>query len=103
MGDEPEYQKSDASPILRDTLAENRTALANERTFLAYVRTALTLFAAGVTFVRFFGSSLVEAIGWALIPLGFYTMAKGILSYRRMKRVMREEELLAMEREGKLP
>jgi len=103
MEDRPEARKPDASPVLRDRLAENRTALANERTFLAYVRTALTLFAAGVTFVRFFGSSVIEAIGWVFIPLGFYTMAKGIASYRRMKRVMREEELLSSEREGKLP
>lgn len=101
MGDGPEEQKPGASLILRDRLAEDRTALANERTFLAYVRTALTLFAAGVTFIKFFGSSLVEVIGWVLLPLGLYTMAKGVTSYRRMKRVMREEELSASERREK--
>lgn len=78
--------------ILRDRLAENRTALANERTFLAYVRTALTLFVAGVTFIRFFGYALTEIIGWILIPLGIFTMIKGIISFKRMRRRIKEEE-----------
>lgn len=78
--------------ILRDLLAENRTALANERTFLAYVRTALTLFVAGVTFIRFFGYVLTEIIGWILIPLGIFTMIKGLISYREMNRRIRKEQ-----------
>lgn len=78
--------------ILRDRLAENRTSLANERTFLAYVRTALTLFVAGVTFIRFFGYVLIEIIGWILIPLGIFAMIRGTINFRRMKRLIKEQE-----------
>jgi len=70
--------------ILREELAVIRTTLANERTMLAYIRTALTLFAAGVTFIKFFDHALFTVIGWALIPLSFYTIMKGVYSYNRM-------------------
>ena len=80
--------------ILRDYLAEKRTCLANERTFLAYIRTALTLFIAGVTFIKFFDHPLVVIIGWVLIPLGLYTMVRGAMSFRRMRRRIREEKEL---------
>jgi len=79
-------------PILRDRLAENRTVLANERTFLSYVRTALALFAAGVSFIKFFDSALIVLVGWALLPAGIYTLVKGVVSFRNMNRVMQEEE-----------
>ncbi|MEJ2183872.1 MAG: DUF202 domain-containing protein [Nitrospirota bacterium] len=78
--------------ILRDRLAENRTDLANQRTFLAYVRTALTLFVAGVTFIRFFGTPIIVVTGWVLLPLGLYTLVRGVLSFRRMTRLIKEEE-----------
>jgi len=71
--------------ILRDYLAIDRTVLANERTFLAYIRTALTLFVAGVSFVQFFDSALVEIVGWAFIPVGIVTFIIGLLRYTKMK------------------
>lgn len=91
MGDETPKNKR-VKLILRDRFAENRTALANERTLLAYTRTALTLFAAGVTFIRFFGYALTEIIGWMLIPLGIFTMIRGAISFKRMNRLIKEEE-----------
>jgi putative membrane protein len=83
---------SDRSPILRDQLAGHRTTLANERTFLAYARTSLTLFVAGITFIRFFGTSTIVVTGWILLPIGAITIWKGFQSFRKMKRLIREEE-----------
>ena len=74
--------------ILRDYLAADRTVLANESTFLAYVRTALTFFIAGVTFIRFFDSLLIEVVGWLFIPLGIAIFALGLWRYKRMKDMM---------------
>lgn len=91
MADEKPGEKG-KQMILRDILAENRTTLANERTLLAYMRTALTMFVAGVTFIRFFGYLLVEIIGWILIPVGIITMIRGMISYRKMKRLITAEE-----------
>lgn len=79
--------------ILRDHLAENRTTLANERTLLAYVRTALTLFIAGVTFIKFFNHVMFVIIGWILIPLSVLTIVKGLISFRKMKVLIKKEEL----------
>ncbi len=78
--------------ILRDRFAENRTVLANERTFLAYIRTALAFFAAGFSFIRFFDSAIVIVIGWMLLPLGAYTIIKGVSSFRNVRKSIKEEE-----------
>lgn len=75
--------------ILRDHLAVDRTVLANERTWLAYVRTALTLFVAGVTFIRFFDQWLVEIIGILFLPLSILFLVLGVRSYRRMKAILK--------------
>lgn len=71
---------------MRDYLADHRTILANERTFLAYLRTALTLFVAGVSFIRFFDSLLVEVIGWIFLPFGFVTLLLGVSRYRKTRK-----------------
>jgi len=73
--------------ILRDFLAIDRTILANQNTFLAYLRTALTLFVAGVTFIRFFDLKVVEIIGWIFIPVGMVTFIVGFVRYNK-KRVI---------------
>lgn len=78
--------------ILRDRFAENRTVLANERTFLAYIRTSLAFFAAGLSFIHFFKTMVVVIIGWVLLPIGVYTLVKGFVSFRKMNRIMCEEE-----------
>ncbi len=85
-------QSPHKNPVLRDHLAAQRTILANERTYLAYIRTALTLFAAGVAFIKFFGHIAYEITGWLLIPLGILTLIKGVISYIKMKRLITEEE-----------
>jgi len=74
--------------ILRDHLAADRTTLSNQNTFLAYVRTALTLFVAGVTFVRFFETTLVEIIGWIFIPAGIATFFVGLYRYNRHRIIL---------------
>jgi inner membrane protein YidH len=79
------YQDSAREMILRDQLATDRTHLANERTLLAYYRTALTLFIAGATFVKFFGSLLMVFIGWVFIPLGVLVAVVGLVNYNRLK------------------
>lgn len=67
-----------------------RVTLANQRTFLAYLRTALTMFVAGVTFIRFFDSLLLEVVGWVFVPLAVATLVIGVYRYNslrvRMKR-----------------
>ena len=75
--------------VLRDDLAVDRTALASERTFLAYIRTALALIVSGITFVHFFESAPIEAIGWGFIPLGALTVVVGVVRYRRDVKRMR--------------
>ena len=80
--------------FLRDHFAAQRTMLANERTYLAYIRTALTLFVAGVTFIKFFENIIYEITGWLLIPLGILILIKGVISYIKMKRLIAEEEHL---------
>jgi len=83
------YSDYDVSKmILRDHLAADRTTLSNQNTFLAYVRTALTLFVAGVTFVRFFEMTLVEIIGWIFIPIGIATFFVGLYRYNRTRIIL---------------
>ncbi len=72
------------------SLAAERTRLANHRTFLAYQRTALTLFVAGVTFIRFFDSLIVEIIGGVFVPVGIITIVVGIVRYRRTRDRIRQ-------------
>jgi putative membrane protein len=79
------YRRYKDKLILRDVLAADRTQLANERTLLSYLRTALTLFIAGVSFIRFFDSLLIEIIGWLFIPLGTWVSWIGTVRFRRMK------------------
>lgn len=74
--------------ILRDYLAIDRTILSNQNTFLAYVRTALTLFVAGVTFIRFFDQVIVETVGWIFVPLGVLTFVVGTIRYNRIRLVL---------------
>jgi putative membrane protein len=84
--DEEVYSQINPSSMkLRDYLATDRTKLGNQNTFLAYVRTALTLFVAGVTFIRFFESVVVETIGWIFIPVGLLTFTIGTIRYNRLR------------------
>jgi putative membrane protein len=90
------YEKLADKLILRDFLAADRTQLANERTLLAYMRTALTLFIAGVSFIRFFGNIVIVYTGWIFIPVGIIVAVVGTKRYYRMKRPLdrlREKEI----------
>ena len=73
---------------VRDCLAVERTELANERTFLSFLRTALTLFAAGVTFIQFFDSVWLEWLGWIFIPISIILVILGCFSYKKMRRAI---------------
>ena len=64
--------------LLRDNLATDRTILAVDRTLLAYVRTALTLFVAGVSFLKFFNTVLLQTFGWLFIVSGIVTIILGL-------------------------
>jgi putative membrane protein len=74
--------------VLRDYLAIDRTVLSNQNTFLAYVRTALTLFVAGVTFIRFFDNNIVESVGWVFVPVGIATFIIGAIRYNKIRVVL---------------
>jgi putative membrane protein len=86
----PQEQKE--FPVLRDHLAAHRTDLANDRTFLAYIRTALTFIVVGVTFMKFFNNIVIEIIGLIYIPIGIFISIKGLIRYRKIKRVIQKEE-----------
>jgi putative membrane protein len=84
--EEDVYARVDSGRMeLRDYLATDRTKLANQNTFLAYIRTALTLFVAGLTFVQFFGSTIIETIGWIFVPIGIGTFVVGLIRYNRLR------------------
>lgn len=85
-------QEKQGHLILRDHLAAHRTELANDRTFLAAVRTALACLAVGITFIKFFGNPVIEILGWIFIIISIGTFIRGLMSYKRVKRVIREEE-----------
>jgi putative membrane protein len=91
-GDSQSLQVKHEHVILRDHLAAHRTELANDRTFLAYVRTALACFVVGVSFIKLFGNPVVEVLGWIFIGIAVVTFLKGFMRYKRVKRVIREEE-----------
>ncbi|PKK81923.1 MAG: hypothetical protein CVT49_16380 [candidate division Zixibacteria bacterium HGW-Zixibacteria-1] len=88
-----EFKKSDGSPGISDQLNAARTILANERTVLAYIRTSLTLFVAGITFIRFFDNLIVEIIGWVFLPIGIINLVIGVYRYRATQKHINELDL----------
>lgn len=88
------YQKFiEKSLPIADQLAAARSILANERTFLSYQRTAITLFVAGLTFIKFFESDWITLIGWIFIPSSVITIILGTKRYIRMRDLIRNIEL----------
>ncbi len=85
MSDEAKPIRTEQDLPLLDNLAANRTILANERTYLSYMRTALTMFIAGLTFIKFFEGGLIITIGWIFIPVSAATIIVGFIRYQRMK------------------
>ena len=77
---------------LNDQLAAARSILANERTFLSYQRTAITLFIAGLSFVKFFDTHWIIIIGWVFMPSAIVTFFLGILRYIRMRDLIKNIE-----------
>jgi len=78
---------------LSDHLATIRSILANERTLLAYFRTALTLFVAGVSFIKFFGALVLTIMGWMFVFIGIFTLIVGVVKYKNMKMLIQREEV----------
>lgn len=74
---------------IRDTLAVDRTILAHERTFLAYVQSFLAMIGAGLALIHLVASIWVQALGYALLPIGVLFLTVGIVKQRRRQRLMR--------------
>ena len=77
---------------LGDQLAVARSILANERTFLTYQRTAMTLFIAGLSFIKFFDAASIIIIGWTFLPASIITYCLGTIRYIRMRDLIRNME-----------
>lgn len=86
--------------FIRDHLAGYRTELANRRTLLAYIRTALSLVAAALVFIKFWQHPIVIGLGWVLLPIAAVILIRGLLTYRRINRVVRREEEKTGESDG---
>ncbi len=87
------YQKFIQKELpLNDQLAAARSILANERTFLSYQRTAITLFIAGLSFVKFFDAYWIIVIGWIFMPSAIITIFLGIWRYFKMRDLIRNIE-----------
>ena len=78
--------------LVRDHLAGHRTDLANRRTFLSYFRTALAFVGGGLALIRFSADPIFVTIGILLLPGGMVVLIQGIIIYRKMKRIIQEEE-----------
>ncbi|MBN1370209.1 MAG: DUF202 domain-containing protein [Dehalococcoidaceae bacterium] len=76
--------------IFRDYLALDRTMLANERTLLSYVRTAIAFAGAGAALIYFSEDTLMQALGWVLIPVATLIIVTGFIRFNRMKRRLAE-------------
>lgn len=86
--------------FIRDHLAGYRTELANRRTLLAYIRTVLSLVAAALVFIKFWDHPVVVGFGWTLLPIAAIILIRGLLTYRRINRVVRREEGKTGETDG---
>ncbi len=64
--------------LFREYLATDRTLLAIDRTFLSYIRTALTLFVAGVSFIKFFDTAFIQSLGALMIVSATVTIIIGV-------------------------
>jgi len=76
----------------RDHLAADRTIMSNERTLLSYLRLSLTLFVAGMSFLKLdiFRSPLWTVMGCAFLPLAAAAAFIGIGRYRRCARFLNQ-------------
>jgi len=94
------HQPPESELFIRDHLAGYRTELANRRTLLAYIRTVLSLVAAALVFIKFWQHPVVVGLGWILLPIATAILIRGILTYRRINRVVRREEEKTGEPDG---
>ena len=100
MATDPPPHMPKSELFIRDHLAGYRTELANRRTLLAYIRTTLALVAAALVFIKFWQHPAVIWLGWALLPISGIILIRGLLIYRRVNRVVRNEERKTGERES---
>jgi putative membrane protein len=80
------YQNNNECMILRDWLALDRTILANERTVLAWIRTGLSIFLAGITFVKYIDDDFFQVLGYFAIVFGISVFGIGIYRYNRLRK-----------------
>lgn len=92
MATDKTHKPPESALFIRDHLAGYRTELANRRTLLAYIRTVLSLVAAALVFIKFWQHPVVVGLGWILLPIAAAILLRGILTYRRINRVVRREE-----------
>ena len=93
----PRTGRSDPRTVGTDP--DYRFTLANERTFLAWVRTALALAAGGLAAIHLLPDALgSEALGLALLALGFFTAATSFRRWYRSEVAMRLGEPLPTSR-----
>ncbi len=87
-------QFSKEEMILRDHLAQERTALANERTWLAYLRTSIGLLAAGGSMIKFFPESIILQIsGWLLMGSAAFCAIWGWRRFLAVKKKLKHIDL----------
>ena len=91
QGDKKDWVKRE-KVLVRDHLAGHRTDLANRRTFLSYFRTALAFVGGGLALIRFSADPIFVTIGILLLPGGAFVLLQGVMIYRKMKKIIREEE-----------
>jgi len=77
----PKRRKKKKNPLLRDTLAIERTELSNERTFYACIRTGLTLFVVGITMLKLLEDPFFKQIAWLFIAASFVFIFIGFFHY----------------------
>ncbi len=82
----PYERFQNASLILRDELAIDRTILSNERTLLAYLRSSLSLILVGVTFLHLVSEGFLFYLGIIIIPLGVIVGVFGVFRHQTMSR-----------------
>lgn len=79
------YEANKDSMMLRNLLALDRTILANERTVLAWVRTGLSIFIAGITFIKYINDTLFHIAGYGFAIFGIAVLGVGALRYNRLR------------------
>ncbi len=72
-------------------LAILRTELANTRTMLSHTTASIGLLISGIAFMKLFDSYVIlDICGWSFIFAALTVFLRGIVLYRKTKRIIRE-------------